>query len=357
VRLGAPRALVLLSSLVAAASLGGACSSASVVAPPPVTDAGASAHDAHRDQHHADRAIVRPTVTGPQLHSETGLYEDFRARTLAAGVVAYAPRYSFWSDGAEKNRFFSLPPGSQIDTREMDEWAFPVGTKVWKEFKVGGSLVETRMLWKQQDAGYEGWWMAAYVWRSDGSDADATLDGLRNFGGTSHDVPSQEECVKCHMDVKDVLIGVSAIQLSTASGNGMLSRLASESRLTSAPVREFQVPGTGVVQDALAYLHANCSHCHNGRQQVLANQSPLRLQVRTVDAAPEQTPAYTTAMRTKMRHEMPGGVDLAIVPGQPDRSQLWLRIQSRDSWMMPPLGTKQVDPASDVVRQWIAGLP
>ena len=41
-----------------------------------------------------------------------------------------SPRYPLWSDGAEKQRYLSLPPGTQIDTSNMDDWKFPVGTRV-----------------------------------------------------------------------------------------------------------------------------------------------------------------------------------------------------------------------------------
>jgi hypothetical protein len=295
------------------------------------------------------------SITGPDRLSDTGLYADFGTRTLAPGVMAFSPRYPFWSDGAEKNRYLLLPPGTKIDTSEIDQWAFPIGTKVWKEFEVGGKLVETRMLWKKADLGADGWWMSAYVWRADGSDADATVEGVPNVAGTTHDVPSQEDCMKCHMDVKDAVIGFSALQLSNG-GSGLLSKLVADGLLTNPPAGEYEVPGTGVVKDTLAYLHANCAHCHNGRQRILANQTPIRLNLRLSDTVAEQTLLYTTTIGTKMKHEMPGGIDTAVVKGQPDKSELWVRMTMRDFWAMPPLATKQVDPAADVVRQWILSL-
>src|SRR5262245_7866666 len=69
----------------------------------------------------------------PQRLSETGLFADIGRETLAPGVVAYAPRFQLWSDGAEKRRWLWLPPGTRIDTSDMDSWVFPVGTKLWKE--------------------------------------------------------------------------------------------------------------------------------------------------------------------------------------------------------------------------------
>src|SRR5690349_12344978 len=71
-------------------------------------------------------------ITGPTNLSETGLYADFPSRTLAAGVIRYSPRFELWSDGADKARFLLLPAGTTIDTSDMDNWVFPVGTKAWK---------------------------------------------------------------------------------------------------------------------------------------------------------------------------------------------------------------------------------
>ena len=53
---------------------------------------------------------LRP-VLGPAQLSQTGLYRDFAARTLAEGVIRYVPRYELWSDGSEKDRYLLLPPG------------------------------------------------------------------------------------------------------------------------------------------------------------------------------------------------------------------------------------------------------
>src|SRR5205814_165387 len=90
-------------------------------------------------------------VPGPLRLSESGLYSDFASRTLAPRVIEYTPRYELWSDGATKRRFLLLPAGAKIDTSDMDNWAFPVGTKLWKEFRRDGFLVETRLLQKVYD--------------------------------------------------------------------------------------------------------------------------------------------------------------------------------------------------------------
>src|SRR4051794_38379479 len=67
----------------------------------------------------------------PMRLSCTGLYADLAARQIADSAMAYAPALSFWTDGATKRRWISLP--GPIDTHDPDDWLFPVGTKAWKE--------------------------------------------------------------------------------------------------------------------------------------------------------------------------------------------------------------------------------
>ena len=47
--------------------------------------------------------------------SQTGLYRDFASRTVDASIFQYTPRYPLWSDGAEKQRYLSIPAGTTID--------------------------------------------------------------------------------------------------------------------------------------------------------------------------------------------------------------------------------------------------
>lgn len=299
-------------------------------------------------------------VAGPMLLSQTGLYDDWKARRPAPGVRAYAPRYEQWTDGAVKERFLFLPAGTKIDTGDMDNWRFPVGTKAWEHLRAGGRLVETRYLEKVYDDP-SGWWQSSYRWDAAGTDAVALPDGGDDAIGAGSRIPSQEECGECHGDASDVLVGVSALQLSSATGHGALSALAAAGLLTAPPPSEFQPPGSGAVQDALGYLHGNCSHCHNGLPDIFRNEKAVNMRLLVAYRSPEETPTYTSTINQRMFHWMPDGtpdgVLFGIVPGKPEKSQLWRRMGSRDGWQMPPLGTHIVDPAGlAAVHDWIASL-
>src|SRR5690349_7183417 len=64
----------------------------------------------------------------------TGLYDDILKKKTASSAVEFTPAAPLWSDGAEKHRSIALPPGTQIDSSDADQWKFPVATKLWKEF-------------------------------------------------------------------------------------------------------------------------------------------------------------------------------------------------------------------------------
>ena len=81
----------------------------------------------------------------------TGLCADKACTTINSGIMAYTPQYALWADAASKRRWIYLPPGTKIDTSDMDHWVFPMGTKIWKEFTRGGTRVETRYIAKVGD--------------------------------------------------------------------------------------------------------------------------------------------------------------------------------------------------------------
>lgn len=346
----------LATACVLSVGLGAACSSSeSSVTPLPITDAGSDERAPRRPPVDDDAGELGPT-TGPALLSQTGLYSDFASRTLAGDLFTFAPRYEFWADGGKKSRFLSLPAGTKIDTSRIDDFTFPVGTKAFKEFRYDGKLVETRLLMKvREGTGNKSWWQVAYVWKPDGSDAVASPLGATAVLGTTHSVPNQTDCANCHGGVSDVLLGVSAIQLSDPITNP-LGALNAAGRLSTAPPAVIEVPGTGVVKDALGYLHGNCGHCHNDESVRLNTQTKMRLRLLVGQSTPEETGAYTTTVGTVMKHTLANDVTDVVVKGNPDRSGLWLRMGLRDFYGMPPAGTQVVDDVGrETVRQWIVG--
>jgi hypothetical protein len=271
-------------------------------------------------------------------------------------VRAFQPRYVLWSDGATKRRYLYLPEGGRIDTSDMDFWVYPVGTTAWKEFTRNGVRVETRMLRKNGPAPGD-WTMIAYQWRSDQSDAVAVPAGLKNASGTPHDIPSQKDCLFCHGNMKDILLGVTAIQLShdTKIPGLRIDDLIAEKRLTIRPSAPIQIPGDSVAESALGYLHANCGLCHNSQSRV-ARTTPLRLWESTLQLdSVETTLGYQTTVGAANSF-LP---ELHVIePGRPDDSELVIRISERGIRQMPPIATEVVDEDGVAnIRAWVESIP
>ncbi|HEV3193091.1 MAG TPA: hypothetical protein VGY54_21435 [Polyangiaceae bacterium] len=294
----------------------------------------------------------------------TGLYADGALGTVAADVLAFAPGESLRADGATKRRFIRLPPGTAIDSRDMDEWVFPTGTKFWKEFSVGGHKVETRYLEKRADST---WIRTTYAWSDDESHASEVTTGVLNARGTGHDIPTQIECSECHAGAIDGVLGFEAVGLSAPTASGMtLQELARRGLLTHPPVAAPVIPGTPLDVAALGWLHANCGNaCHNGTENALAHRTGLRMRL-TVDAlgSVAETDTWKTAVGVPSGFQPTPGAGLQrIKPGDAAHSAIPFRDGSRvrtgaqPGWQMPPIATNLPDVADvDMVKAWIDSL-
>jgi hypothetical protein len=286
--------------------------------------------------------------------SETGLYASIATKELSPGVLPYTPQFQLWSDGAAKQRWILLPNGQPIDTSNMDEWVFPQGTKVWKQFSVEGVRIETRLIEKRGPTDAD-WISLAYVWDPDDEDAIAAPLGAIDAHHTDHDVPAAGECLACHGGRRSFLLGFSAVQLAgvAPAGDVDLDGLIHQGRLSNPPTTNPVVPGNAVEVAALGYFHANCSQCHNQTRPERGGARcfhpkdtyDFTLAVGQLDGT-ASTPTYRTV------------VGLAVKPGDPDGSRLYELVSSRGMFrQMPPLATERVDSTALAnIRVWIEGL-
>lgn len=318
----------------------------------------------------AIEGCVEPTTGLPTDLFCTGLYTDRAASTLSSGVMPYTPGTLLWSDGAEKHRFLYLPAGSKIDTSNLDAWAFPAGTKAWKEFRLDGARIETRIFWKRADGH---WDSGTYVWRPDGT---ASLDTSAPKGTilpSGYEIPTQKDCDKCHHGGADKLLGVEAVALSLPAAEGAtLGALARAGFLSNPPaVTSMTLPedATGKAAEAMGYLHANCGMpCHSTRG--LGDETQLVMRIRagelwpadgTAPAVVETTDLYKATFNQEpttasVAQQFPGAH--RIMPGAHDQSLLWLVAHRRGNYQMPPLVSHKVDEVgTQKLADWIDALP
>ena len=82
----------------------------------------------------------------PEKLSETELYVDIVQEEVHPAIHLFKPQYELWSDGEGKKRWVYIPECEKIDSSNMNDWSFPVGTRFFKEFSVGNKKVETRYI-------------------------------------------------------------------------------------------------------------------------------------------------------------------------------------------------------------------
>jgi hypothetical protein len=349
-------ALVLASSVCAAIGCG--TSSATL----PSEDAGTD----------AEHMCIEPQTGLPQDVFCTGLYLGRDPSRLSPGIAPYVPGVTLWSDGAEKRRFLYLPAGSKIDTAAMDAWKFPIGTKAWKEFRVEGKLVETRILWKRTASVWEA---GTYIWKAEGGSASLNTAFKGVILANGYEIPTLKDCDKCHHGASDRLLGVEAVALALPHAEGVtLGSLVQAGQLTAPPeVPSIVLPedASGKASAALGYLHANCGMpCHSSRGLGDETKLVLRLSAdefwtRAGTALPPMTVSDTAIFKATL-NQLPTTAAVAtafpganrLVPGAHDRSLIWIVAHLRGKYQMPPLVSHQVDEAQmQNLAAWIDALP
>ena len=323
----------------------------------------------------------------------TGLYADWNTKTVAADARPYAPAYALWSDGAVKSRWIHLPAGQKIDATNPNEWSFPAGTKLWKEFVVGGKRVETRHYLKLADLT---WARTTYQWSLDestatrldtgagGPPADAGLidDGGGLDGATYYEIPSVQSCDGCHAGRLDKVLGFDAVNLGGAAATGVtLTVLKNEGLLVTSDGGASPLPatltipedGTGKGQASIGWLHSNCGvACHNKNPSAGCSFMSMRLRVEVEELVPPSgTPTLQSLQTYTTTHDVAstsGLGDPAMKPysriahGDPSKSLIRYLIGRRTTTefygQMPWLDTHAVDVADVAnLNAWITAMP
>lgn len=311
----------------------------------------------------------------PQL-SETGLYSDLAAKMIAPQNLSFSPQYPLWTDGASKQRWIYLPPGTQIDTTDIDHWTFPVGTKIWKEFSfphasgTGKKRVETRLAEKLPT---QGWEFSTYAWNEEETAAPlAPLAGVRDAYpsglGTTHDIPSVSSCLRCHNRGGDRVLGFDALQLSEERDSmalhaeplvpGMVTlKSLAQSSLLTVPPSNF-VPkihaSSSLGRTAMGYLHANCGSCHNPSGN--AQFTGLFFRHSVLSTSEVTAPTFATAVNQMTTgFWLPNEAEsFRIKAGEPEKSAVVYRLKATDFDRMPPVGSKFNDQdAIKLIEEWI----
>lgn len=292
------------------------------------------------------------TLTGTGCFGASGEPDDT--------LVPYELNAPLWSDGASKQRWVAVPPGEPVEVGDDGDLHFPQGTVLLKEFRRGEQRLETRLLMRVAE---DEWLGVAYAWDEAGMEARLLDDGLLlERVDPPWRVPSPAECFECHTDVAGTTLGPTLGQLDrevTDPESGEPVRqldswkalgLLDEQSLPAqwAAMADLADTAEPVEQRARAYLASNCGSCHRSGGPGLGTVD-FRIELALEDMGICEQPALGGNMGVE-------GAQL-LVPGEPERSMIWLRPRSAPPWRMPPLGTSVLDEdGSSLIADWIRSL-
>jgi glucose/arabinose dehydrogenase len=314
--------------------------------------------------------LVESTNEGSEpaaLLSQTGCFASIEngVAVPAEGLIAYDVAQSFWSDGAEKTRFFAIPDSATIDASDPSNWQLPPNSVTIKHFYWADNVFETRLLLRYEDGSYGG---LTYAWNEDLSDAE-----LVDYNGESRSLqdidwhyPGRGDCLRCHTEAAgrtlsihsaqlnlehDYPSGIRANQIDTFAYAGLLNT-TSPHKSRSFPTRtQLNNAEHSLNRRLSSYLQVNCANCHQsgnlaGRASWDASHG-LALGSR---ALCDQRPFELT-------HADELEEERLLVPGRHDLSTLWIRTSTRGSSAMPPLGSAIVDQqGADLMQEWIESI-
>jgi uncharacterized repeat protein (TIGR03806 family) len=296
-------------------------------------------------------ALVAPLLSG------TGCFEPGDLHQPAPGLLPYEVRVPFWSDGADKTRYLALPEGEHATIRADGQFLLPVGSVLVKQFQLAGRPIETRLMMKYREGQWAGY---SYAWEAAGTEARLVAEEGETLleGGTQlWSFPSRRNCLGCHN--RDRALGLEVDQLDLdVDPAGNVRPTSTLSRWRQAGLVEGEVPTiprlprvdgkAPLEQRARAYLHTNCSICHSP-----GGPTPVDMDLRFA----------TTFSQARLCEVAPAEGDLGVagaqrlVPGDPSRSLLALRMRAHGRDHMPPIGPQLVDDKGlALVEAWIRGL-
>ncbi|MFW7380016.1 MAG: hypothetical protein ACOH5I_14475 [Oligoflexus sp.] len=307
----------------------------------------------------------------PKLLSETGIFKTVDDLEINDQFHPYELNLAFWSDSAEKSRWFYIPEGGKIDFSPEKNWNFPVGTLFVKHFEIDldrttadNSLtrLETRILMKAK----KGWAAYTYIWNDKQTDAEISLFWATKKFDVKHAdgklktlewaFPGRDDCFACHGLLEPKILGAKTAQfnrhikinghlihqLETMNKRQLFSiDLSDVSNLPKFP--QMHDKNASLSERARAYLDVNCASCHynGGMADLDLSMTADFSKVVNRDPDPEEENLL-----------IPGGK--IILPGNKEKSLVWIRMGRTDYHRMPTISSNVIDEdGMALIGEWI----
>lgn len=253
--------------------------------------------------------------------SDTCLWDLVNANKQYKNFFKYNVRFELTTETLDsKNRWAYIPPGTSIDNTDDDNWVYPKGTILFKNFAYKEYInnileytnIETRVLEKVSDeVGTAAWRPSVYLWNADQTEAVYTEDGAdipmnhKNQEYT-YKVPKTSSCTQCHGGGIDMVAGFNHLQLDSGFAKlGPLHGYHNDSLLSKAPTEYEDIPSKtnengNIISNVIGNLSVNCAGCHSPKG--FASFLGLDFTYKLGTATHEQTNAYiTTLEKDKMK--------------------------------------------------------
>jgi uncharacterized repeat protein (TIGR03806 family) len=292
------------------------------------------------------------------------------------GVIPYDVITPLFADYAHKFRFVWMPEGARASyNTDHNILDFQDGTVLIKTFYFDNVqpegnryVIETRIEFMRNGQ----WEFAEYVWNEDQTEAVLDMDGsfkpLFYMDENNEEqfvnwrVPSEAECLTCHKrDDTAIPIGPKPQNINKDYNypEGVRNQLL---KLIDMGYLEPNIPAqietvvpwddpSYPLQDRVrAYLDMNCAHCH--RDNSHCDYRPIRY------AWNETVDPENMGICVEPDQNLGQGLEEIIVPGNPDRSVLYFRINTTDEAVrMPLLGRSVIhEEGRDLILEYINSL-
>jgi uncharacterized repeat protein (TIGR03806 family) len=313
----------------------------------------------------------------PRLLSQTGAFKDMAHFVPGDALIPYDLIVPFWSDGATKTRWVSVPDDQKVKFAPTGEWVFPRGTVFVKTFELATNeanpnlkrRLETRLLVCDATGSVYG---VTYKWRADNRDADLletnlneviTIQTATGMRTQTWYYPSRQDCLVCHTANAGFVLGVKTRQLNhdfiyptgVADNElhawnhiGLFDTNLNKADLKNLPaLANAADPARSLEDRARSYLDANCANCHCPGGTVAY-----------FDARYDTPLAQQNLINGRVLIDQRIDGARVIAPNDIWRSILFMRANTTEAFKMPTLARNTIDGQGMVLlREWIESLP
>ena len=314
----------------------------------------------------------------PDKLSEFEFFIDDSAQKPNQNVIPYELISSLFSDYSYKQRWVYVPNNAKATYVKDWVFDFPEGSALIKTFyypidernlALGKQLLETRLLLRKKG----GWEAVSYAWNDEQNEAFKKIAGKTinaswiDFMGDQRQVryrvPNVNQCKECHAAMDSITpIGPKAknINKKFSYDEGNFNQLVywmKEEIIDTFPKDlvspvDWRDDDQNINDRARSYLDVNCGHCHSPT----GNANSTGLYLNLVETRELNIGIYKKPVATGRGS---GGNKYSIVPGRPDESILFYRMESMDPGIMMPESGRALthQEAVEMIREWITQLP